>query len=338
MPASFFITLPLRNETRHACGPFPISDTDTVRQAKSGRRFKIRSSHIKKPVHIFTDMKQQEHVPTDLLQKICQHLTRDDMANLATVRPDITTDEMLGSFPAGGVPVCTACQSSVLEQCLPTFEKHTEPTSTLFSICEIEECGSFVIPDLITLLAHQLMTKEQLPIPHDHCYICEQRDKIFEHLKSPDWLCLLEEYVLMLVDALEELYEDSREEDQLSGYQNATYMSERWNLFPFICGRCGDLSCDHSELCKWYFAEKLTIERKREEVLQQRIAEKAKCQCNNIKHDRKQTCRCEKCNNTPSSCGYCRKCCLAPTCFHNGGEVQVELPWKFYKTVAHHST
>ena len=62
----------------------------------------------------------------------------------------------------------------------------------------------------------------------------------------------MKKYFRLASKPLKELYIESNETDQDSGYDNLAYMMDRFDLPELVCTRCGKLECNHGK-CEWKF-------------------------------------------------------------------------------------
>lgn len=292
------------------------------------------------------------HLPPELWRVVCGHLTRDDVASVARVEPAAAAahgDTLLSRFEPGGMPVCRACCRRRLREMGQTVAARRRSWATGEGTIDDEiweqllERGAAMPSsyhvDMLTLLVRRVLERAAgtgaAPAGSSSgCFLCAHAGLVDAEVRRACWRRQLRRYLRHAASEVRALCRESDDADRRSGYNNAGWISERWQMPLLICSRCGTWACKTGATCSWYFGEARVNERLEREAREEYAACLARslCSCSSCERaiarkDKRLAaaspapamCACRGCINTPSSCGRCSACCRDAGCYAHHG-------------------
>ena len=275
-------------------------------------------------------------LPQDALQMLTALLVRDDVASVAKVWPEASQDKVLKVLMPGGTPICSACSKRVVENSLAGLLRY-DPTATLDKLREYDDLATYQIEiDLATLFVRGVMNKGCNRQPTSRtCYLCNNKQEFEHHLVSQEWQALSARYAKSLATGLKDSYIT-----HLDSHHQVYWTYVVPKLLPLVCSRCGIFGCDGSSRCEWYCGEDAVVQQMQQQLVEQRMVllqarGPCGCRCKKKEPDNVYNwCACTYCNNTAGGlCNFCRKCCRAVHCPHNGGLLQPQIYPCFLKYI-----
>ncbi|KAL3132979.1 hypothetical protein ABBQ38_006889 [Trebouxia sp. C0009 RCD-2024] len=277
-------------------------------------------------------------LPVDVLRLIIPLLPRDGVASTAKVWPQAVDDQRLRLFVPGGMPICEDCFNSVVSISVPELVKHEQqdPTGTIALLPDDDDVATFMIQDdVITLFVAGFLDKVCKQPGVGACLLCLHKQDFLAQLSSQDWQSLLGKYACRLSSDLKEFYEESY--DSQYGLQVTVY--ESWVL-PVVCPRCGNLDCDHSSNCRWFYGEGWILQKFQDTLLENhriKVNNMAPCACHKRRKGsaKEGRCACQHCNRTPARfCNFCARCCRNKFCHHTNPPKQAKFDHRFITGIA----
>lgn len=263
-------------------------------------------------------------LPCEILHLIHEHLGRDDVISSARVWPH-GADKRFQMLPPKGFKACARCGRRVLDSSIRVFQQYEEPTTTFMDVIE-QECTaapSYVAQDLVTMAARMVLdsltsytTEPSTGWFLTGCFFCQHKAEFTRLLESSEWQSSLDVYIGSLAYDLVEMEREDNEmhADALrQGYDNSSLLSDRFDVFPHVCWRCGVVDCEGEDGCEWFFGEANVHKAMKADVIKQRqsCVPPGPCTCRLLRHKRK---TCLLCSNKSSRCGFCGLCCASKEC------------------------
>ena len=249
-----------------------------------------------------------------------------------------------------GLPICSACERSTVLKALeiggpnrrPFILSCDDPTAT-FEESIGEGCPSWLERDLVTLTARRLIEDDSCISCDKSCIFCTNSEIVESILSSASWRRLTKRYFRLAAKCLRVVYRESEEQDESTGHCRARYITQRFECGPFVCQRCGVLSCEDDEECPWYFGEdnvnESIAETFADEWTRKTLANmKPACRCSrssSIVKKKQHECICGTCKNCfgdHAPCKKCSKCCADVKCnYHFRRPLPPRVRIRFWK-------
>ena len=209
-------------------------------------------------------------IPSDCWSLIQDKLSCNDVLSMKQVWPECITHvpnaSVFNKLIPGGVNICEDCAKETITKALtlqgPKRRDFTEscddPTGTFDSYVnnlrddDGETLYQWIPTDILSLTTRRLLEHPECFVEKYICGYCENFKIIDKITETPGWKKLMKKYIRLASKPLKELYLESNETDQESGYDNLAYMMDRFDLPKIVCTRCGKLECSHNE-CEWKF-------------------------------------------------------------------------------------
>ena len=200
---------------------------------------------------------------------------------------------------------------------MTVFSQYEEPTTTFLDVMEDDDsCAASLITEDLLALASRMILDTVAPYTRysaaGECFLCVHQTEYKFLLGSPHWQDVLQHYVKSLADVLTDLEREDTEAMH-QGYGISTLLSDRFELFPHVCSRCGKYDCGGDDECEWFFGEANVHKSMKVNVMRQRESQihSGPCHCVQVRSKRR---ICLLCPNKSASCGFCGLCCRLPQC------------------------